>query len=177
MKRDDRQRLWRFDDDGQGAALVFEDLALPVLYYAWIDAETVALSVEEEDGPPGLHIGSTVSGDLERVAEDVGRSFQRVPARRAISFVIHVSPGEWWIAIYDLDTGLVERIAPTVQGVEDHAWLPSGSILSARGRHLFRWMPGTSEVWERVATVDGVREVTRIAVSPAGDRLVLVASD
>ena len=61
--------------------------------------------------------------------------------------------------------------------LEDHAWLPSGSILSARGRHIFRWMPGTSEVWEQVATVEGVREVTRIAVSPAGDRLVLVASD
>jgi hypothetical protein len=111
------------------------------------------------------------------VAEDVGRSLQRVPGRRAVSFVIHDGPSDWWLAIYDLDTGLVERIARTVQGVEDHAWHPGGSILSARGSALYRWVPGVSERWDLVATIEGVRDATRIAVSPAGDRLAIVGAD
>jgi hypothetical protein len=47
----------------------------------------------------------------------------------------------------------------------------------AKGAKLFRLRPGVDKDWQEVAdfTGAGVAEITRIAISPRGDRLAFVA--
>ncbi len=59
----------------------------------------------------------------------------------------------------------------------DTAWMPDGRLLMAHKDVLFSWKPGDGD-WTRVADLDrlGLRGVTRLAVSPTGDRLAIVVT-
>ena len=50
------------------------------------------------------------------------------------------------------------------------------SVLSASGSEIFRYIPGVSVDWEPVVYLDGVRDATRIAVSPDGEWLTIVGA-
>jgi hypothetical protein len=52
-------------------------------------------------------------------------------------------------------------------------------VLTTDGATLYQWDARAGGPWVRVANLHalGLREVTRLAVSPAGDRLALVARD
>jgi dipeptidyl aminopeptidase/acylaminoacyl peptidase len=172
VEADSTQRLWRFAADGSGAALVLEAVR-PVGYHAWGDDAAVALFVLGD--PPTLRIADARSGRVDVVASDIGRSLHRIPGRREISFLHRVAGGERWIEAVDLATREVRPLAPPLDGSEDYAWTPDGTLLMGQGSRLFRWDADARE-WRLVADLAtaGVRGITRIAVSPRGDRLAIV---
>jgi hypothetical protein len=172
VEMDSTQRLWRFDRQGRNPRLVLERVA-PVGYHAWSDAHTLALFVL--GSPPTLQLADTRTGEAELLAENVGRSLHRVPGRRAISFVHKVSEEEWWIRTVDPETRQTAPVARTLPGVEDYAWTPGGTLLMGQGSTLYRWDAGTAR-WRPVAELAeaGVRGITRLAVSPRGDRVAVV---
>lgn len=176
VEADSTQRLWRFDLDGGSPRLVLESVR-PVGYHAWAGPHTLALFVL--GSPPTLQLADTRTGRAEVVESGIGRSLHRVPGREAVSFVHKLSPGEWWITELELPTRRTTRLVRTLPGVEDYAWTPDGALLMARGSRLYRWRPGGGPGWEVVADFSGagVEGITRLAVSPRGDRLALVAAD
>ncbi len=66
----------------------------------------------------------------------------------------------------------------TLPGSEDFVWTPDGIILSASGSKLFKFEPKKDREWQEVADFSsaGLKGITRLAVSPKGDRLALVAA-
>jgi hypothetical protein len=56
------------------------------------------------------------------------------------------------------------------------AWTPDGTLLMAHSGWLHAWRAGDS-AWRAVADLDalGLKAVTRLAVSPKGDRIAIVA--
>jgi hypothetical protein len=172
VEMDSTQRLWRFDADGRNPRLVLEEVR-PVGYHAWGDEHTLALFVLGT--PPTLRLADTRTGHAVVLAEDIGRSLHRVPGRRAFSFVHKVADGDWWIRVLSIDTRQIEAIAQTLLDAEDHAWTPGGALLMGRGSVLYRWNAEAEEWWE-VADLEGagVRGITRLAVSPRGDRIAVV---
>jgi hypothetical protein len=70
------------------------------------------------------------------------------------------------------------RLVRPAAGVTDPdlAWMPDGTLLMAARGTLYRWHAGGA-AWDVVANLDalGLRNVSRLAVSPRGDRLALVA--
>jgi len=171
-----RQELWRFDVDGGNPTRLLDTPDLAVGYFAWGDPDTLAMFHVENR--PTLHVARVAAGTIDKLADDIGRSLQPVPGRRAISFVHKLSASEWWVTELDLDSGALLPIAPTVQGVEDHAWLPSGELLMAQGARIFWWQPGEGAAWKQIADFsdDGVTGISRIGVSPLGDQLVIVTA-
>jgi dipeptidyl aminopeptidase/acylaminoacyl peptidase len=174
VEADSAQRFWRFDLDGGSPVVLLEDVK-PVGYYGWYDANTVALFVL--GSPPTLQVADVSTGTAEIRAEGIGRSLHRVPSSRSLSFVHKQSENEWWIALIDPESGAIEPLVRTPSGSEDFAWTPDGAILMGRDSKLFEWRPG-SEDWQEVADLvsAGVVGITRIAVSPAGDRVAIVGS-
>jgi hypothetical protein len=59
----------------------------------------------------------------------------------------------------------------------DLAWMPDGTLLMARGDVLYAWKRGDAD-WTRVADLStlGITGATRLAVSPRGDALAIVAA-
>jgi len=63
----------------------------------------------------------------------------------------------------------------TLAGREDMAWTPDGTMVMGDGSDLYAWRPGGT--WWRIADLSssGAHGITRLAVSPSGDRIAIVA--
>jgi len=174
VERDSTQRLWRFPLDGSAPSVILERVR-PVGYYAWADDHTLALFVL--GSPNTLQLADTRTGDAQTIASGIGRSLHRIPGTNRISFVRKVGPTEWWIESLDPATRDTTRLIRLPEGVEDYAWLPGGSIMCGRDARLL-WSPGKSgSEWQEIADLAGagVKGITRLAVSPRGDRVAFVA--
>jgi hypothetical protein len=175
LERNNSLRIWRYDADGKNPAPLLASFRDVVRYYQWIDEDTVALGVGNNESE--LHVAQVGSGDVERVADRVGRSLIKVPGKRAVSFVFKETPADWWIVEVDLDTREVTRHVRTLQGIEDHAWTPSGQLLMGAGTRLYLYAPGRSDGWEEIAdfSTTDLTKISRIAVSPDGTQAVLAS--
>lgn len=181
VEADSTQRLWRFDWDGSHPALVLKDVK-PVGYHAWGDAHTLALFVLGT--PATLQVADTRTGAAKPVASDIGRGVQRIPGggrggRAAVSFVQKSADSVWTVTELDVATGRTRPLVRALRGVDQYAWTPNGTLLMAQGAKLYQWRPERGPEWEEVAdfTAAGLRNVTRLAVSPRGSQLALVAAD
>jgi hypothetical protein len=181
VEADQTQRLWRFTMDGRDPDLVLRDVK-PVGYHAWVDATTLVLFVLGQSGQPAtLQVASTRTGQAEVVAKGIGRSIQRIPGG-GISFVTRESAGEGLptiLMITELDPSsrAVRPLVRVPAGATDAdtAWTPEGLLLVPFQGKLLGWRRGDVEL-KPVADLEalGLRAITRIAVSPKGDRIALV---
>jgi WD40 repeat protein len=173
VEADGTQRLWKFPLAGGGPSLILENIK-PVGYHLWIDDDTLALFVLGK--PNTLQLVDRRSGKAEMIADNPGRILRRVPHENKFSFVHKVSDQEWLIKTFDLKTRAVATFIKTFPGVEDYAWTPSGVLLMANGSKVFSRKKSD---WAWVEVTDfgnaGLKNITRIAVSPKGDRIAVVA--
>lgn len=173
VERDSVQRLWRFQPTTGTFELVFPDLA-PVGYYAWVDSVTAAVFVLGD--PPTLQLARP--GDAPSVvARDIGRTIAAVPGTAAVSFVQYDGPDAQWIARYALERDTLELLMASPSR-DDFAWTPDGALLVGDGSRILLSRPG-GQGWMEVADFSGlgIQDISRIAVSPRGDRLAFVAAD
>ena len=175
VEKDSTQRLWSLAPDGSAPRVLLEHVK-NVAYYTWLDAERVVAYVIGD--PSMLELINVRSGERKSLAGDIGRTIQRVPGRNAISFVQNAGD-QRWICIYDFDTGKAELLVKAPDQNEFYTWTPAGALISAEGSVLFVWDGVTRGGWKQIADLSaaGVREISRLAASPDGTRLVIVAAD
>ena len=170
------QRLWKFPLAGGAPSLVVADVK-GVGYHLWIDDHTLALFIVGGSGKPNyLEIYDTQTGKSEFVTENPGRVLRRIPNRNQFSFVHKVSNDHWEIKAFDLRTHTNASLFETLKGSEDYAWLPDGELLMGKDSKLFMVTPLSGQTWTQADdfAVAGVQGISRIAVSPKGDRVALV---
>lgn len=180
VEGDGTQRLWRFTLDGRQPEVLLTNVK-PVGYHAWIDDHTLALFVLGQ--PATLQIADTRTGKAEIAARNIGRTIQRMPGGRTISFVERSADGSGAAAAtllvreFDPATKAITTLTKAVAGVTEayYAWTPDGTLLMADSGGILAWRRGDTD-WSRIAnlTTLGVRGVSRMAVSPRGDRIALV---
>ena len=163
--------------DGHAPELVLRDVK-PVGYHAWADDHTLALFVL--GSPATLQLADAGSGRAAIVVTGITRSIQRMPDG-AISFVQRGGADGGTLSIRALDpktkamTLLVDAVAGAREA--DCAWTPDGLLLMADKDVLYGWKKGSGQTaWRRLADLAalGLHGVTRIAISPAGDRIAFV---
>ena len=172
VEKDSTQRLWRFDAAGENPTLVLERVQ-PVGYFAFGDDHTLGLFVLGR--PTSFQVADTRTGRADPIATDIGRTIQKVPGKRAVTFVRRLSEAEWWITEFDLDTRVANPLVRTLEGVDLYTWTPAGTLLAGSGSKIYRLSLGAT--WVELADLAGagLTSITRLAVSPAGDRLAIVA--
>jgi dipeptidyl aminopeptidase/acylaminoacyl peptidase len=175
VEADSTQRLWKFPLKGGSPALILETIK-PVGYHVWVNAGTVIVFILGT--PNTLQIVDIKSEKVEIISENVGRSLHRRPGQQKFTFVHKLSDKEWVIKELDAKTREVTTLIKTLPGSEDYVWMPDGMALMANGSKLFKWDPKKKEDWQEVADFSGagLKSITRLAVSPKGDRLALVAT-
>jgi hypothetical protein len=173
VEADGKQRLWRFPLDGGTPSLILEKIK-PVGYHLWIDDHTLALFILGE--PNTLQFVDLRTGKAEVIVDNPGRILRRIPHQNRFSFVQKVSDQEWLIRSFDLKAKAVTTIIKTFAGVEDYAWTPAGDLLMAKDAKLFV-RKKSDWAWQQIADFSnaGLKTITRIAVSPKGDRIAVVA--
>lgn len=175
VEADGTQRLWRFPLEGGSPELVLSGVK-PVGYHAWIDERTLALFVL---GTPNTLQLASVSGTTDVIARDIGRSLSRMPGG-GISYVQRGTGEAGSLVVMHLDaktrqTAPLVRVIPGAREA-DLAWTPDGLLLLAHEGRLYSWRAGMPE-FAPAADLGalGLKAVTRMAVSPRGDWLALVA--
>lgn len=176
VERDSTQRLWRLEADGGHPTLLLEKLK-PVGYHAWAADRVLAVFVL--GNPNALVLARLGTDRADTVARNVGRALQPIPGRRAVSFVQLVDSTESWLMELSADSGTVRRLVRLPPGAEFHVWAPGGLALVSDGTRLYQWDSHGTAPWQPVADLGalGLKGVTRLALSPSGDRLALVARD
>jgi len=173
VETDGTQRLWKFPLMGGTPSLILEDIK-PVGYHLWLDEFTLALFVLGK--PNTLQLVDLRSGKAEVIIDNPGRILRRVPHENKFSFVHKISDQEWMVKIFDIRTRSIADFIKTFSGVEDYAWTPAGVLLMANGSKLFE---RTKSDWAWVEVGDlgnfGLKNISRIAVSPKGDRIAVVS--
>lgn len=179
VERDSTQRLWRFPKDG-GAPSVILPLIKPVGYYAWLDSTTLALFVLGT--PNTLQIADTRTGAARVVTTNIGRSLQRVPGSRRASYLHRVGQ-EWMLETVDPAPAAggafdIDTISAMPDSADYVVWRSPTEIYTAAGSRILR-MRLPNKTWVQVDDLSdkGIRRISRIALSPDGSKMVLVADE
>ena len=176
VEADSTQRLWVFSMDGSHSHVVLDSIK-PVGYHAWAGDNMLVLFVL--GSPPTLQIADASFPHLrgEIVARDIGRTLQRVPGRTAVIFLQRDSVNGPSLSVIDVVTRRVTKLVKAPTDAEFFAWTPSGIVLTASGTKLYQWDSRRGGAWDEVAdfAAAGLTNLTRLAVSPTGDRLAIVA--
>jgi WD40 repeat protein len=172
--RDSTQHLWSFALDGTPVKPLLDSIR-PIGYHTWLNADTVFVFVLGT--PATLRRAELAGGTAAIMASDIGRALLKVPGRHAVSYAQRDSSG-YQVRVIDPVTGQGEALVRLPEGNEFFMWLPDGALLSASGNRLLRWRAGDKD-WSEVARFaePGLQRITRLALSPAGDRLALVGAE
>ena len=176
VEADSTQRLWAFDLDGSRPRLVLDSIK-PVGYHAWADAPTLVLFVLGSPSTLQIADAGFPAARGEVFARDIGRSLQRIPGRASVSFVQRDSVAGPALEELDVRRRRVKMLVKVPAGADFFVWTPEGIVLTASGTKLYQWDSRRGGAWEQVAdfAAAGLSSVTRLAVSPRGDRLAIVA--
>lgn len=178
---DGRQLLWSYAVDGQGDPKLLLPNVEPVGYHAWADSDSPEDLVLFVLGEPHSLQRVTIGGKAEAakariLAKDIGRSLHKIPGEDAFSF-LHKTDDGWWIQRLSVDSDEITPLIRAFDGREDFAWSPSGKLWMADGSKLYRWCPMCGSRFQLVADLAeaGLRDITRLAVSPDGKQIAVVA--
>ncbi len=173
--------VWRYGWDGRPIAAAVPTLR--VGYHAWVGEQRMALFIVDDVADRNQHRAILVdrsSGKTTPLTDHPGRTLAATPDGRRATFVDQSDPAHWRVcAMGEGDTApqaLVELPPPTQDKdstrATTFAWLPDGSMLTARGSQLLRWdgKPGGGfKPWTEVAGLGG--SIRSIAVNGDGTRL------
>ena len=175
VEKDSTQRLWSFDLKGNDARLVLTDIK-PVGYHAWIDPFHLALFVLGT--PNSLVLADTRTGKGRVIARDIGRALLALPTGHGFTFLSH--HGQEWV----LTEVRLNRTNDSVRYTRPLVTLPAGmdyvsrigsTLIGGSGTKLYTLKSGGQ--WTELADVssEGLTHISRIAVSPSGRMLAIVA--
>ncbi len=170
------QDLGKYPLEGGDPIVLINNLT--VGYHVWADNSHVALFILGKDTAPNtLHYLELPTKKDTLLAENIGRSLHKVPKESAISFVHKLSDSNWVIKKLNTNTLQSKTLASTLPGKEDITWTPSGILLSSDGSKLYQ-LSGTE--WKEIVlkeTMPALKGITRLAISPKGDKLAVVVSE
>jgi hypothetical protein len=166
--------LWWFTAAGEPLERTRGSVAR-VGYYTFADEHTLALFIN--DSIQSFMLSDTRTGDTIRVGSNMGGSAPRaIPGARAVSFLRQADDGVWWLTRLDLADRGTTPLVPMLPEVANYAWTSRGTVLAARGGTIYEWEGGRE--WREVVsfTDPALQGITRIAISPAGDRIAFVSA-
>jgi dipeptidyl aminopeptidase/acylaminoacyl peptidase len=173
VERDSTQRLWSFALDASDPRVVLEAIK-PVGYHAWIDANDLALFVL---GSPNALVHADVrTQKYDTLARRIGRSIAPLPGGGGFSFVRQVDSTSTLVSA-KWPGFVTEDVVALPRGSQDIAWVSPTAVLTGSGSKLLAWTKG-GIAWETVAdfTPAGLTAISRLAVSPDGKWLAIVAT-
>jgi hypothetical protein len=123
------------------------------------------------------HIAVWDGRTLTRIVPNAVTAPYRIPGEQAVTFVVQEGEAKTLMRMdLNADRGSVLATIPFKTGGH-HAWTSRGTLLMASGNTIHEWNPAKPDQWPVVHRFrePGLQGITRIALSPAGDRIAAVS--
>lgn len=172
------QDLGKYPVNGGKPVILINDLK--VGYHAWADKSKLLLFVLIDSVTNNLHYYNLSTKTDTVIAVNPGRSLHKIPGQNAMSFIQKNAGKDWLIKRFDLKTGVISTIAPTLPGQESLVWLNNNIILMSSGANLFSYRVGTNNEW-RPVIIEGdvalLKGLSRLATNTGNTKLAVVVSE
>jgi len=183
VEMDSAQRLWRFPLRGGGSPSVILPDIKPVGYFAYLDANTLALFVlGDRSSPSTLQIADTRTGKGVVVTTNIGRSIQHVPGGRRASFTQRMA-GKTILQTVDPTpradgSFAIDTVATLPDSADYVVWKSATHAITGAGSRLMQLQLPSKE-WTVLAdlSTQGIRRISRLALSHDGRRIAFVADE
>ncbi|RLD24642.1 MAG: hypothetical protein DRI71_01940 [Bacteroidetes bacterium] len=176
LEKDGTQNLWKYPL--QGAVPQKLTTVNPVGYHCWINSDLLGLFVVGE--PNTLKLVSLNADKVEKIADAPGTTLVTIPGKENLMSYVDLSDEHsWTIKSLDTSTKEISDIIKTVKRAQYYTWTPNGILLLGDGKRLYKFDPETDTDWVELANLTdyGIKDFTRIVVSPKGNLLAVVVSE
>jgi len=159
-------------------------------YFARFDDRTWVLYMNDKQRRIVLYDPATKA--LDTIALGAATGPIRIPGKRAVTFVAvepfpipegeaakTAPPRTLHLRQLDIDNRQVTTLAAIPFATSgSHVWTSRGTLLMASGHTIYEWNPAHPDDWRKAAEIDNpeLQGLTRIALSPRGDRIALVST-
>jgi hypothetical protein len=153
---------------------------LKVGYHAWAGENKLFLFVLDDSIHNSLHYYYLGKNTDTVVAENIGRSLNKIPGQNAMSFVQKIPGQRSVIKRFDMGSGVISTINPALEGQDFFTWLQNDMMLMSDGTKLFTCRNTLEAGWQPV-NIEGdvvmLKGVTRLAVNADNTKLAVVVSE
>jgi hypothetical protein len=175
----------RLDPDGLQRLYVYDAISkenieliegLQVAYYDFYNAETIVASVLSGDNLD-LVFSNLKTKKTDTLIRNVGRSIHKVPGSKMMSYTSVNEDKNQEVYLLDMETKESFFVCQLPIGLQDYTWLNDSQILIGSGSKLYIYDTFLNSDWTEVADLSdyNIKDISRLAVSPDGARLSLVA--
>lgn len=173
LDKDGKQTLRKYSLNTEESALLIEDIVIG--YHVWILEDILASSVLEEDYL-SLYVSNLSENKNYKHEIKVGRSLHNIPNTKLVSYISKAKDSVWEITSLDSSTRKTQFIVNTLPETEDMYWLADGTILMGKYDILYGFNPKKYTDWHQLASLSdyGIKNITRLVVSPDGTKLAVV---
>lgn len=174
LEKNGIQRLYEYDLKKTSTSLLIEDIA--VAYFRFINDEKVLATVlnNEEMDLVSIHLSSQT---VDTLFSDAGRGIQLIPSKKQVSYTLKNEIERWDLFAMGNDFEHSYFITELPNGVQDYAWINENQILIGLDNKLFIFDTFGEGHWVHASSLKhfGIKNITRLAVSPDGKKLAVVS--
>jgi len=174
LDTNDTQLLWHYSFRRKKPRVLVDNLKIG--YHAWLNEKVVVSFVLGD--PATLQVNNLKYKIKYPIDKNIGRSIHKIPSTELISIISleHDDP-----EIYSINPINSEKkyIADPLEGSQDMAWMPDKTIIMGKSNKLYKLKPGEDKIWVEIASLSefGLDGITRIAMSPLGNKIAIVVEE
>lgn len=171
---DGLQRLYMYDAISKENVELIE--GLQVAYYDFYNAETVLASVLSGDNLD-LVFSNLKTKKTDTLLRNIGRSIHKVPDSKMMSYTSVNEDKNHEVYLLDIETKESFFVCQLPVGILDYTWLNDSQILIGSASKLYIYDTFINSDWNEVVDLSEyyIKDISRLAVSPDGTKLSLVA--
>jgi WD40 repeat protein len=127
--------------------------------------------------PQTLRIWNPRTKSERRVDGIPGRSIRKLPGFNGFTFVDTRHADRHQVIAIDSENLERQVIAQMPEGAQDLLWTPDGTLLASSGSTIYQFSTEAGGTWKNMLDLRnfGLANISRMAISPDGNTLVLVS--
>jgi hypothetical protein len=175
LDKDGLQRLYRYSSETGNSSEIIKDLQ--VAYFAFYNDKKMLATVLDGDNMDLVLIDLT-SKTADTIFRSAGRSLQKVPKTNSMSYSLVNEEGNLDLYMLDMNSYESYFICELPIGIQDYVWINDTQILVGSSNRLYMYDTLGEPEWTRVASLEeyGVKNISRMAISPDGKKLAVVTT-
>ena len=173
LDKDGTQLLRKYSLQNDASSVLIDSLIIG--YHVWFNSNVLVSAVLEDDAM-SLFSSHIKEHQNDRFQKKIGRSLHNIPMSDLVSYISKENDSIWEVRSVDPISGATTFLFNTLPNCEDMCWLSNGAAVMAKDGTLYGFHLIRDDNWVKLVSLSdfGIKNITRLAVSPDGTKLAVV---